>query len=345
MQEHDTPEALRLADSPAIAGLEHLESEIARLRERWREVERHSAEKQREAEQLAARNDELHAEKAALRQRVQELEDYVDGRASRWAALQQELVELRGTIAGLERARKAQELAIESIERGKRELEAQKADLARQNDELRAQGDEREAAYENLQRRFEDLRTAYGWLQNDVARLRSEQQRLAEKGAEDRALIESLERLLEEQKAATSAGATGEAHLDEEPAEELLPAECFLTGGPDDTAAPARGTRHSSDGVRKLVGVVGGAEIDFPLAKTEVVIGRGKTSDLRIASHYISRHHARISTRGIATTIEDAGSKNGIFVNRSRVERAILRDGDVVSLAHDLELKFVDARH
>ena len=36
---------------------------------------------------------------------------------------------------------------------------------------------------------------------------------------------------------------------------------------------------------------------------------------------------------------------NGIFVNANRVKRCVLRDGDVVSLASELELKFVDAAH
>jgi pSer/pThr/pTyr-binding forkhead associated (FHA) protein len=41
--------------------------------------------------------------------------------------------------------------------------------------------------------------------------------------------------------------------------------------------------------------------------------------------------------------IEDAGSKNGILVNSERVKRCILRDGDIVSLGGELDLRFVDA--
>jgi chromosome segregation ATPase len=96
---------------------------------------------------------------------------------------------------------------------------------------------------------------------------------------------------------------------------------------------------------RALVGSVGGSNVIFPLAKSEMTIGRGKTTDIRIPSHFISRIHARISTRGIATTIEDVGSKNGIFVNSRRVKRCVLRDGDIVSLASEFELRFVDAAH
>ena len=123
---------------------------------------------------------------------------------------------------------------------------------------------------------------------------------------------------------------------DAEPAE-LLPLESFLSlDGPG---------RPVSDTAAKLVGSVGGEKMSFPLSKGEMTIGRGKTSDIRISSHFISRLHAKVVTRGIATTIEDIGSKNGIFVNASRIKRCVLRDGDIVSLASELELKFVDAAH
>ena len=74
-------------------------------------------------------------------------------------------------------------------------------------------------------------------------------------------------------------------------------------------------------------------------------IGRGHASDIRIASHFVSRVHAKISTNGVATVIEDAGSKNGLLVNSERVLRRVLRDGDVVSLGDELNMRFVDARH
>jgi len=120
---------------------------------------------------------------------------------------------------------------------------------------------------------------------------------------------------------------------DPAPAGELLRIESLLgsmaNGGPQ--SCP------------RLVGTVGGTNVVFPLAKSEMTIGRGKMTDIRIQSHFISRVHARISARGIATTIEDIGSKNGIFVNSRRIKRCVLRDGDIVSLASEFELRFVDA--
>src|SRR6185503_17898400 len=123
--------------------------------------------------------------------------------------------------------------------------------------------------------------------------------------------------------------------IEAEPAE-LLPLESFLS---------LDGSGSAVDRGPTLVGSVGGEAVTFPLSKTEMTIGRGKASDIRISSHFISRLHAKISTRGIATTIEDIGSKNGIFVNEHRIKRCVLHDGDVVSLASELELKFVDTAH
>ena len=88
--------------------------------------------------------------------------------------------------------------------------------------------------------------------------------------------------------------------------------------------------------------MVGGRDVDYPLLKREMTIGRGHGSDIRIASHFISRVHAKVSTNGIATVIEDAGSKNGVLVNSERVLRRVLRDGDIVSLGGELNLRFVD---
>jgi chromosome segregation ATPase len=96
---------------------------------------------------------------------------------------------------------------------------------------------------------------------------------------------------------------------------------------------------------RKLVVMIAGEAHDYPLVKSLMTIGRADDADIRIPSHFVSRLHARISTKGIATIIEDAGSKNGILVNSERVNRRVLRHGDVVSLGGELNLRFVDSSH
>ena len=93
---------------------------------------------------------------------------------------------------------------------------------------------------------------------------------------------------------------------------------------------------------RKLVVLLGARSVEYPLVKQEMTIGRGSGSDIRISSHFISRIHAKVSTSAIATVIEDAGSKNGVLVNSERVQRRALRDGDIVSLGGEVNLRFVD---
>jgi len=81
----------------------------------------------------------------------------------------------------------------------------------------------------------------------------------------------------------------------------------------------------------------------------EVVIGRGsERSAARTTVGGVSRLVVRIPGRSMSTTharllhqdgewvLEDARSTNGSYVNGSRVERAVVSDGDVVELGHTL---------
>ncbi len=88
----------------------------------------------------------------------------------------------------------------------------------------------------------------------------------------------------------------------------------------------------------------GGAR--FALAGVdEVVIGRGPQRDatrarsdgktrlsVTVNSSYLSSAHARLREEKDGWTIEDASSRNGLFVNGQRVTRAALSPGDVVAL-------------
>src|SRR5690242_4301278 len=77
---------------------------------------------------------------------------------------------------------------------------------------------------------------------------------------------------------------------------------------------------------------------------TEVVIGRGDALDasrgggqlrLGVADPWMSSQHARLVAVLHRWTVEDAGSRNGTFVNGERVEsRRVLGDGDVIEVGH-----------
>jgi hypothetical protein len=72
------------------------------------------------------------------------------------------------------------------------------------------------------------------------------------------------------------------------------------------------------------------------------VIGRSRDSDLVIDDPNISRQHAELRSDGESWRIRDLGSTNGVKVNRRRVDQAVLRSGDRVTLGltdFDFELE------
>ncbi|MCB0973584.1 MAG: FHA domain-containing protein [Actinobacteria bacterium] len=58
-------------------------------------------------------------------------------------------------------------------------------------------------------------------------------------------------------------------------------------------------------------------------------IGRHSESDILLDDITVSRHHARLTrTRTGEFVVHDIGSLNGTYVNRRRVEDAVVRTGD-----------------
>jgi predicted component of type VI protein secretion system len=68
-------------------------------------------------------------------------------------------------------------------------------------------------------------------------------------------------------------------------------------------------------------------------------IGRSPDNDVTIDNLAVSNHHARILPDAGQYVIEDLNSMNGTFVNGRRVERATLRNGDVIQIGkHEIHL-------
>ena len=63
-----------------------------------------------------------------------------------------------------------------------------------------------------------------------------------------------------------------------------------------------------------------------------VTIGRNPDSDLFLDDITVSRHHSRVVRDASGFAIEDLNSLNGTYVNRRRVERRHLRNGDEVQI-------------
>ncbi|MFQ5577277.1 MAG: FHA domain-containing protein [Anaerolineae bacterium] len=83
---------------------------------------------------------------------------------------------------------------------------------------------------------------------------------------------------------------------------------------------------------------------EWALDGDEIIIGRDPSCQVQLPSRWISRVHVRLHRRGSRFVAEDAGSKNGVFVNGHRIYRPQpLTDGDRLQLAPGLDLIFVDS--
>lgn len=76
----------------------------------------------------------------------------------------------------------------------------------------------------------------------------------------------------------------------------------------------------------------GEAEHEFELSKTSVSFGRGAANDIVLNDARVSRSHARLDCSPSGVVLTDLGSSNGCWVNGQRVERAVLKPGDLITL-------------
>jgi len=78
--------------------------------------------------------------------------------------------------------------------------------------------------------------------------------------------------------------------------------------------------------------------------QSEISIGRSADCTVSIPVRWISRTHALLRREKGQFVLEDAGSKNGVFINGKRIIKPQpLNDGDVIQLAPGLELIYVDS--
>jgi Protein of unknown function (DUF3662)/FHA domain len=68
------------------------------------------------------------------------------------------------------------------------------------------------------------------------------------------------------------------------------------------------------------------------VTKRKVVIGRGKECDIQLLDPNVSRRHAELRQEGAAYWIVDLDSTNGLEVNGKRLKRALLENGDRITL-------------
>ena len=79
----------------------------------------------------------------------------------------------------------------------------------------------------------------------------------------------------------------------------------------------------------------------FAIDSERMMIGRSPECDIFLDDVTVSRRHALVLRGNGSSTIEDLGSLNGTYVNRRRVEKAQLEDGDEVQIGK-YRLTFLD---
>lgn len=70
----------------------------------------------------------------------------------------------------------------------------------------------------------------------------------------------------------------------------------------------------------------------FLLDAAEISAGRHPDSDIFLDDVTVSRRHATFEQSGGTFTVTDAGSLNGTYVNRDRIDTVALSDGDEVQI-------------
>lgn len=70
----------------------------------------------------------------------------------------------------------------------------------------------------------------------------------------------------------------------------------------------------------------------YLLDQDEVTVGRDPHADILLDDNTVSRRHAVFQRAGGRFYVHDAGSLNGTYVNRQRVDSAALRNGDEIMI-------------
>jgi diguanylate cyclase (GGDEF)-like protein len=92
-----------------------------------------------------------------------------------------------------------------------------------------------------------------------------------------------------------------------------------------------------------ITGASSGQVFKLPAAASSgtATLGRGPTAHIRLEDDGVSRAHATFRIDGSTVWIEDCGSRNGTFVNGTRLDQPVaLADGDKVQIGRTTVLRF-----
>jgi predicted component of type VI protein secretion system len=70
----------------------------------------------------------------------------------------------------------------------------------------------------------------------------------------------------------------------------------------------------------------------YTLENRRYTVGRFPDNDIHIGDQAVSSHHAVLDNTHGSSVIEDLNSTNGTYVNNERVQKNVLKDGDIITL-------------
>jgi hypothetical protein len=325
----------RLADSEAMAA--RYAERVTEMTSRLRRLELKARERdaaisdlegelvEREAK-VVARERALAADLPTIddsREEAAALAAYIDCRRQHWLELDARIADQRATIRDLrleieqraERARRETERADAEARRAA----ALAAELATTRSPLQERGP---AAFDDLAAAEQEAGGAIPTLARGPASASAEAPAPAQAPATSPAPAPSTEPLPAETAAPFAADTETVA---------ALPA----------AAAPSELRRAPSKAEAALICLTSEPIREYAIGKRTLAIGRAPHCEIHIATHFVSREHARVERRGESVHIEDLGSKNGVYVNAVRVERGVLRHGDLVTIG-ETQFRFRD---
>ncbi len=94
-----------------------------------------------------------------------------------------------------------------------------------------------------------------------------------------------------------------------------------------------------------LVNVKPEANEKHAISGDSVMVGRDRTCTIVLSHPAVSRRHARITVAGQVPVLEDLQSANGTYVNNNRVDRVVLKAGDIVRFGADPACSYVFRDH
>jgi hypothetical protein len=119
----------------------------------------------------------------------------------------------------------------------------------------------------------------------------------------------------------------------------LLPPEAadttlaFAVADREDTDSLRRDDAHLTSGTFLVIRSGDDREGEVvPLLGDAFTIGRSPQNDLFLDDVTVSRHHARVIVDADGFLAEDLNSLNGTYVNRKRIERHQIADGDELQI-------------